>query len=229
MKVLNQNRVDYKKYFKQKLKSDCCIYCGRIGMPQKLNNVYVESLKLEEMKKFLFSTLLVFACSIGVATAQLQKGSTLVGGGIADLNLGLGDDDVFTITLTPRVGYFIQDNVAVGGKVGLTYTAQPGEDAYAYNVNAFGRYYFGEKEFNTLLKQGRWFLEAGAGIGGAKGADVGFNVNFGPGYAYFLTDNIAVEGLLLYNGIFGDGSSNGLSLNVGFQIYFPRSMYKSLK
>lgn len=181
------------------------------------------------MRKFLFATVLIFTCSMGIATAQLQKGSTLVGGGIGDLSLGLGDDNVFNITLTPRVGYFIQDNVAVGGKVGLSYTAQPGDDAYAYNVNAFGRYYFGPEEFDTLLKQGRWFLEAGAGIGGSKGADIGFNVNFGPGYSYFLTDNIAVEGLLLYNGIFGSGSSNGLSLNVGFQIYFPSSMYKSLK
>lgn len=47
------------------------------------------------MKKFLFSTLLVFACSVGVATAQLQKGSTLVGGGIGDLSMGLGDENVF--------------------------------------------------------------------------------------------------------------------------------------
>ncbi|WP_122968039.1 hypothetical protein [Proteiniphilum sp. X52] len=181
------------------------------------------------MKKFLFSTLLVFACSVGVATAQLQKGSTLVGGGIADLSMGLGDENVFNITLTPRVGYFIQDNVAIGGKVGLTYTAQPGEDAYGYSVNAFGRYYFGPDEFDTLLKQGRWFLEAGAGVGGARGVDLGFNVNFGPGYAYFLSDNVAVEALLLYNGTFGNGSSNGLSLNVGFQIYFPKSLYKNLK
>lgn len=181
------------------------------------------------MRKFLFAAIVVFFCSIGISTAQLQKGSTLVGGGIGNLSLGLGDKNVFNITLTPRVGYFIQDNVAIGGKVGLTYTAQPGDDAYSYNVNAFGRYYFGPEEFDTLLKQGRWFLEAGAGLGGKRGADIGFDINFGPGYAYFITDNISVEGLLLYNGTFGDGSSNGLSLNVGFQIYFPSSLYKKLK
>jgi hypothetical protein len=173
--------------------------------------------------------LFYFVCSIGIATAQLQQGSTLVGGGIGSLSLGLGDDNVFNITLTPRVGYFIQDNVAIGGKVGLSYTAQPGDDAYNYNVNAFGRYYFGENEFDTLLKQGRWFLEAGAGLGGGRGADIGFNVNFGPGYSYFLSENVAVEGLLLYDGTFGTGSSNGLSLQVGFQIYFPSSKYRNLR
>lgn len=181
------------------------------------------------MKKILFSAVLIFTFSIGIATAQLQKGSTLVGGSIGDMSLGLGDENVFNITLTPRVGYFIQDNIAVGGKVGLSYTALPGSDAYGYNVNAFGRYYFGENEFDTLLKQGRWFLEAGTGVAGARGVDLGFNINFGPGYAYFLTENVAVEGLLLYNGTFGASSSNGLSLNVGFQIYFPSSFYKELK
>lgn len=181
------------------------------------------------MRNFLFVTVLFFASSIGIASAQLQKGSVLVGGGIGDLSLGLGNENVFNITLTPRVGYFVQDNVAIGGKVGLNYTAQPGTDAYSYNVNAFGRYYFGPDEFDTLLKQGRWFLEAGAGLGGGRGAEIGFNMNFGPGYAYFITENVAVETLLLYNGTFGSGTSNGLSLNVGFQIYFPSSFYKSLK
>lgn len=181
------------------------------------------------MKRILLSTILIFACSLGMVTAQLQRGSTLVGGGIGNLSLGLGDDNVFNINLTPRVGYFIQDNVAIGGKVGFSYTAQPGDDAYGYNVNAFGRYYFGPNEFDTLLRQGRWFLEAGAGIGGVRGADVGFNINFGPGYSYFLTENIAVEALLLYDGTFGTGTSNGLSLNVGFQIYFPSSRYRSLQ
>lgn len=182
------------------------------------------------MKKFLLSTVMILTFSIGAATAQLQKGSTLVGGGIGNLDVGFGSGSQFSINLTPRVGYFIQDNVAVGGKVDLGYTGQKGgNDTYSYGINAFGRYYFGEKEFDTLLKQGRWFLEAGAGIAGLKGADIGFNVNFGPGYSYFLSENVAVEGLLLYNGTFGSGSSNGLSLNVGFQIYFPSSLYKSLK
>lgn len=182
------------------------------------------------MRKFLLSTVLIFACSIGIATAQLQKGSTLVGGGIGNLNFGFGSGSNFDISLTPRVGYFIQDNVAIGGKVNLSYTGQKGgNDTYGYAVNAFGRYYFGEKEFDTLLRQGRWFLEAGAGIGGVKGADVGFNLNFGPGYSYFLSENVAIEGLVLYDGKFGSGSSNGLSFSVGFQIYFPSSKYKNLR
>lgn len=181
------------------------------------------------MKKFLLSALFVLACSFGAATAQLQQGSTLVGGGIGDLNFGFGSGSNFNINLVPRVGYFIQDNVAIGAKVNLAFQGQKDSNTFGYAVNGFGRYYFGEKEFDTLLKQGRWFAEAGVGLSGTKGAEVGFNFNFGPGYSYFLSDNVAVEGLVLYNGQFGKGSVNGLSFNVGFQIYFPSSKYKALR
>lgn len=182
------------------------------------------------MKKLLLSTLLVLACSFGVATAQLQQGSTLVGGGIGSIDFGLGSASNFNINLTPRVGYFIQDNVAIGAKVNLSYTGvKDGDDTFGYGLNGFGRYYFGDNEFDTLLKNGRWFIEAGLGIAGLNNAPVGFNVNFGPGYSYFLNEHVAIEGLLLYDGKFGSGSSNGLSLNVGFQIYFPAAKYKKMK
>lgn len=181
------------------------------------------------MKKILLSALFVLACSLGAATAQLQKGSTLVGGGIGNMGFGFGSGGNFDIDLTPRVGYFIQDNVAIGAKVNFGFQGQKDNNTFNYAVNGFGRYYFGEKEFDTLLKQGRWFAEAGVGLAGVKGAEVGFNFNFGPGYSYFLSDNVAIEGLVLYNGQFGKGSVNGLSVNLGFQIYFPSSKYKSLK
>lgn len=182
------------------------------------------------MRKILFSTLILLACSLGVATAQLQKGSTLVGGGIGDIKFGLGSAANFSVSLTPRVGYFIQDNVAIGAKVDLSYTGvKNADDTFGYELNGFGRYYFGKQEFDTLLKHGRWFLEAGVGLGGMNNAPLGFNVNFGPGYSYFLNEHVAIEGLLLYDGKFGSGSSNGLSINVGFQIYFPSSKYKNMK
>ncbi len=182
------------------------------------------------MRKFLFSTLLVLACSVGVASAQLQKGSTLVGGGIGNIGFGFGSAANLNVNLTPRVGYFIQDNVAIGAKVDLNIAKVKNNDAsFGYGVNGFGRYYFGSNEFDTLLKHGRWFLEAGVGLAGLNDAPLGFNFNFGPGYSYFLNEHVAVEGLLLYDGKFGSGSSNGFTINVGFQIYFPSSKYKGMR
>ena len=176
------------------------------------------------------SAIMIAVCSLGAVNAQLQKGSVMVGGNVGDIEFGLGSGSNFSISLTPRVGYFIQDNVAIGAKLKAGFTGQRyGSSTYNYGLDAFGRYYFGPKVFKTGLKEGRWFAEAAAGFSGVKGADVGFNVNIGPGYAYFLNEHIALEALALYYGQFGSGSVNGLSLNMGFQIYLPSSKLKSLK
>ena len=186
------------------------------------------------MKKFLMSAIVFALCSIGAANAQLEKGSVLVGGGIGDIQFGLGSGSNFSINLTPRVGYFVQNNLAFGAKVNAGFTGQRGDNTtFSYGINGFGRYYLGNKEVEIGPKEGHFFGEIGGGLGGVKGAEVGFNVNFGPGYAYFLNEHVALEALALYNGQFGKGSVNGLSLNVGLQIYLPVSKLearaKSLK
>ena len=176
------------------------------------------------------SAIMIVLCSLGAANAQLEKGSVMLGGSVGDLRVDLGSGSNIRVRLTPRVGYFIQDNLAIGAKVDLGFSGQRGGDpTYSYKLNGFGRYYFGKKEFKTGFKDGRWFAEAGVGVSGVKGAPVGLNINFGPGYAIFLNEHIALEALALYNGQIGDGNTNGLSLNVGFQIYLPSSKLKSMK
>ena len=69
------------------------------------------------MKKFLMSAIVFALCSIGAANAQLEKGSVLVGGSIGDIRFGLGSGSYFSLNLTPRVGYFVQNNLAFGAKV----------------------------------------------------------------------------------------------------------------
>ena len=202
-----------------------------------MNRVGIKRTKQREqnsMKKFLMSAIVFALCSIGAANAQLEKGSVLVGGGIGDIQFGLGSGSNFSINLTPRVGYFVQNNLAFGAKVNAGFTGQRGDNTtFSYGINGFGRYYLGNKEVEIGPKEGHFFGEIGVGLGGVKGAEVGFNVNFGPGYAYFLNEHVALEALALYNGQFGKGTVNGLSLNVGLQIYLPVSKLearaKSLK
>lgn len=184
------------------------------------------------MKKIFILTLLVAAIGIGKADAQLEQGNVLVGGQLANLGFGLGDQSKFTMAITPTIGYFIRDNVAVGGKVGLGYQTIKGQgDQFDYAVNAFGRYYLssGEAGVNTLLNHGRFFGELGLGIAGTNGAAVGFNFNIGPGYAYFITPNVALETSLMYNHIGGTGTSDGLGLNLGFQIHLPSGRLKQMR
>jgi hypothetical protein len=185
-------------------------------------------LKNRFMKKFLGILSVVLLGSFG-AKAQLQKGNVLVGGNIADFNLGLDGGSNFSMSLNPKAAWFIQNNVAIGGTVGLgLQTSNGGGTSTTYNVGALARYYFNNSEVN-LLKHGRWFLEGVAGVGGTNygnggGSTNGLNLSFGPGYAYFITPNIGLEGLLKYDGNVGFGNAvttNKLNLNIGFQIYLP--------
>lgn len=169
--------------------------------------------------------------------AQLQEGNMMVGASLADFGLDFQKGNTgFSMSLNPRIGYFVKDNIAIGGIVKLGLNTQKNSTAFDYGIGAFGRYYFTDKDIE-VLKSSRWFVEVDFGFNGrnVKVNDVSANTNglgigFGPGLAYFITDNIALEGLLKYNITTGFGNSttnNRLGLNLGFQIYLPTKRLES--
>lgn len=169
----------------------------------------------------LVAGLLVFSKT---ATAQLQKGTLMVGANLMNLDASFGNQSQFSMDITPKVGYFIKDNMVIGGQIGLHYvTTKNLGSSYRYEVGAFGRYYFSPSEVEPLLNHGRFFGEANLGIGGDNNAPVGLSFGVGPGYSYFITPNIGLEALVKLHGIAGDGSSVGIGFGLGFQIYLPTS------
>lgn len=180
------------------------------------------------MKKLILMSFIWTGIMAINAEAQIQKGNVLVGGDFADISLGLNNPKVFSLNLTPKAAWFIQDNVALGGyaNLGIT-TAKGSSTTTSYGIGALGRYYTGQDV--EVLRHGRFFGEASVGIGGVNVSDGGGNTNglnfsFGPGFAYFITPNIGLETLLKYNGLggFGDqGYQSSLNLSFGFQIYLP--------
>lgn len=188
------------------------------------------------MKKlFLLSCMAFF----GLSQAQIQKGNWMVGGDLLGAEFGLNKGSGYDFSLQPKAAYFIKDNVAFGGYVNLGFSgAKDAATTFEYNVGALGRYYLSpnEKGVDNLLKHGRWFLETNVGIGGTSiskgGASAnGLNFGFGPGYAYFLTPNVSLEGLLKYdaNAGFGNvGYTHRITFGLGFQIYFPSSKAKQV-
>jgi hypothetical protein len=192
------------------------------------------------MKKrtaFLFAAL-ALTCTLP-ATAQIQKGNLMVGANLADMSLGLQkDNNNFSLSINPKMGYFIQDNIALGAEVKLGFETAKGYTDINYLVGAFGRYYFSDQE-TILLKHSRFFLEANAGISGENhkatglpySSTNGLGIGFGPGIAYFITENIGLEAMLKYNLLVGFGSAttvNRLSFGVGFQIYLPTKRARTL-
>lgn len=196
-------------------------------------------------------TYAMLICCIGFITftsnqaqAQLQKGNILIG---ADL-MGMSADfqkgnTTFNLSINPKVAWFIQDNIAVGGLVELGLSTRKGYTAINYGIGALGRYYIADKQ-TQLLKQSSFFLEGNVGINGLNtkvdGSDNvstnGLGIGFGPGIAYFITPNISLEGLLKYNLTVGFGNSttnNQIAFGLGFQIYLPtkkaRAVYNDVK
>lgn len=187
------------------------------------------------MKKLL---LLGFLAFFGLSNAQIQKDNWMVGGNLFAAEFNLNKGSGYDFAIQPKVAYFIKDNLAVGGYVNLGFRgAKDAATTFTYNVGALGRYYLspGEKGVDNLLKHGRWFLEANAGIGGdstSKGgaSSNGLNFGFGPGYAYFLTPNISLEGLLKYDATAGFGNvgyTHEITFGLGFQIYIPSAKAKA--
>jgi len=189
------------------------------------------------MKKYIILTIIAITCAGLNTRAQIQQGNVLVGGNFANLNLGLNDPKVFSLDITPKAAWFIQDNIALGGYVNLGIeTAKGSSTTTSYGAGALGRYYTGEDV--EILSHGRIFGEATLGVGGVNVSDGGGNTNgidfsFGPGFAYFITPSIGLETLLKYNGLggFGDqGFQSNLTLSFGFQIYLPgKSTAKKIK
>jgi hypothetical protein len=196
----------------------------------------IKTPKMKKMYLTLALTLLLFGTA---AVAQTQKGNLMVGSDITNLGLNFQKNSTtFNFNLDPKLAYFIQDDLALGGYVnfGLATTKGAGSDV-SYGIGALARYYVHDKNVRKLefSKRARFFVEANAGFGGtnpASGASTnGLQLGVGPGLAYFITPNVSLEGLLKYDLIVGFGNSvtsNQLNLGVGFQIYLPTAKARQI-
>jgi opacity protein-like surface antigen len=191
------------------------------------------------MKKITI-LVIALASSFG-AFAQYNQGRMLVGGSFElstrtektrDGSQTTTDGTQTTFNLSPRFGYFIIDNLAIGAGVGLGLTkwnSKTSDNDYntsSISFQPFARYYLPVNVF--------FHGEFGIGTSSVKSDNSNFNdykynsinLALGAGYALFLTDNVAVEPMLTYRFSRSkydyDDEKNldsGLYISVGFQIY----------
>lgn len=200
------------------------------------------------MKKIVFLTSFFIFGIISSSNAQLQEGNIMLGtdlgsglanptsNGLFSMNFGLNDGAGFDIGLSPKVGYFLNDNFAIGAIANLGFTKSPENNGVStkttvYGVQGFSRYYLtpAEVDLEDIVNTGQFFAEMNAGIAGVNITDGpttnGFAFGFGPGYTYFLNSSIALEASVKYNGLVGGGNTDyqhSLGLNVGIQVFLPR-------
>lgn len=192
------------------------------------------------MKKHVLALFVSIAVLGAVSHAQIQKGYYLIGGNIASTSIGFSDGTPFNLNISPKVAWFRNNNLAIGGFADLGLSTAKGQGTSVnYGIGPLARYYFGAADVATTStssarRSSRIFLEGTVGIEGINvsggSSTNGLGVGIGPGVAFFVNENIALEALLKYNKAFGFGNDGGqslLQLGLGFQIYLPRGTVRS--
>ncbi len=186
-------------------------------------------------KTIVLLTASIFLLSLP-SFSQIEKGNLLVGGDIANFDIGLKKGSAFSMNIDPKLAFFIKDNTAVGAYIDFGLQTLPGSTGTntSYGIGALARYYLSDKNTVSPLRHSRIFFEGNVGISGKNvpgGSNTnGLGIGIGPGFAYFITPNVGLETLLKYNGLlgFGNATTQGdLNLNVGFQIYLPSKKLRS--
>jgi outer membrane protein W len=194
------------------------------------------------MKKIILSAaaLLVF----GFANAQdkaesnggkgFSNGDVFVTGSVGYSSETTGDVKSNSFTVSPAVGFFVTENIAIGGMIG--YESSTGDQDISgegdffevktntFSIGAFGRYYA------TPASDFSFFGELGLAYATSKSEasdlDIeskanGFGVAVSPGVSYFISSNFALEatiGALSYSSMKPDfdgaEATNNFDLNL---------------
>ncbi len=199
----------------------------------------INKLKKEIMKKIFALAVTAFIFSTATQ-AQTEKDWYIIGGSLSNIGLNFQNSNTtFSLDVTPRVAWFVQDDFAIGGEALIGLQTGDGFTTTNYGIGPIARYYLSGNALESVGKT-RWFLDANVGIYGANtkvtgmesASTNGLGIGFGPGLAYFINKNIALEAVAKYNLTVGFGNSttnNGLNVGLGFQIHLPKSKLKSLE
>jgi hypothetical protein len=157
-----------------------------------------------------------------------------------------------SIYLNPNAAYFIIPNFAIGGKLNLnSYTnrlkdgSNRGEgrknNTLSFSLGPWARYYF------PIGTKAAFFGDANVGFGASRykyrtvngsgqvvnvsnPAYAATDIGVGPGYTYFITNNVGIEGLLQFrvsrsayrnegDNVKTVNTTSGLYFNIGLQVY----------
>jgi hypothetical protein len=176
------------------------------------------------MRKLMFFLFLF----VSVLThAQTEKGTVMIGGGLG-LKTGEGASE---FNLNPNVGFFVANNFALGGSLNFA-TSKTGEISTTnFGIGPFARYYVGSTNTKPFVVTEFDYLTTTIKNGEQKFNANGFGFLFGLGFAAFVNQTVAIEGVTGYNySKFEDSDgSSGFAMRFGFQIYFNRRSMNDLK
>lgn len=187
------------------------------------------------MKKLLFTAALaVFGFTTSNAQEEVKTFGFAEGDIFLEGNIGFSstndknfDEKSSGFNVTPQVGYFLTDAIAIGGLLSFnSFNAEVSGtdvvDLSGFGIGAFGRYYFLD-----LGERFKTFTEFGIGYSSEKDQidDVSFNTigaGLDLGINYFVTEKIALtfglRNVLSFSSTKGDfdGAETVSDFNLGF-------------
>lgn len=166
------------------------------------------------MKKVILTAIAVLGFTFANAqTGGFSKGDAFISGALTVGSEKTGDEKTNSFEIEPKVGYFVSENIAIGGKLGYK-TVKDVSDAFT--VGAFGRYYF------TPASQFSVFGQAEIDYSNTKFKEYDvktnqFGANIGLGLSYFLSNHFAIEATWLGLGYsVNDNGGNGVDKTNNF-------------
>ncbi len=164
------------------------------------------------MKKIILSAAALFI--FGFASAQdaatstggkgYANGDVFISGSVGINSNETGEVSNSTFNIMPKVGFFVSENIAIGGQLGYSsataniYDAdllEFGEEKNStFLVGAFGRYYATpSSDFSFFGELGLNYKNSSITLPGDDYKVSGFQIALAPGVSYFLSDHFALE------------------------------------
>ncbi|MBI1223750.1 MAG: outer membrane beta-barrel protein [Bacteroidetes bacterium] len=172
------------------------------------------------MKKLnLLLTAVVLSCAT-LALAQTEKGVVMIGG-TAGFDVQFEDsDNIVGLDVSPGFGIFVIDNLAVGADLTLQVVKSGDVTSTSVGLSPLARYYFGTGNTRIFIHGQFGYLTSKVDFGGGNDfTSSGGMVQVGPGVAFFLNKNVAIEGILAFTRYGGDYDYSDLGLRIGVQAY----------
>jgi outer membrane protein len=125
---------------------------------------------------------------------------------------------LLNLTLSPGVGYFIVDNLAIGVNTSFTFSSQGGYNYYVLGAGPNIRYYFNNGIF-LKAETSYSFVHYSESNGSTQH---GYSFSPGIGYAFFLNPKVSLEpGLsFVYNHYHYTSDQNYKTNNLLFELKF---------
>jgi len=176
------------------------------------------------MKKLFYSIFMLLSLQ---SMAQTDKGDVLIGGSLG-FQTGEGSN---SFNFDPNVGFFVGDNFALGGALGFSSSKLGELNTTTFGIGPFARYYFGTTSTKPFVVTEVDFLSTSFKTNGIKTNSSGFGWLLGLGFAAFINETIAVEGVSGYNysKFKNTDGSGGFALRLGFQVYLNKKSVSALK